>query len=325
MTTSSFVESVHPRTRTGEFTDKRNDAPGGALSDVRDLTVMTPVDVDAELAELYYARADAYARIEVYERETERYRKYIARESHMAGRVADYEKQIAIYEEKITGHRAEVADLRAQMAPLEAEYQRRGRWTRAFLVSGGHLHNTMDCSTCNREGRMTRFAWMTEYSGASEEQIVEAAGDRACTVCHPSAPVAVLSRPSVMFTPDEETAARERAERDAKKSAAAADKAAKAITNPDGSELAEPRKYGQVVRTLVTAERELAGALVDVGIDQHQPMNNREMAAEKRQWRDMLVAAIAHKKGITGEEVLAAAQVKADKKVASILREWGVS
>lgn len=323
--TSTFLESQHPRSRGGEFIDKRNDAPAGGLTDIRDLTVLTPVDIDTELAELYYARADAYAHIERLEAEITRYRKYIARESHMPYRVSDYEKQIAQFEEKIAGRRAEITDLRAQMAPLEAEYQRRGRWTRAFLVSGGHLHNTMDCSTCNREGKMTRFAWMTDYSGASEEQIVEAAGDRACTVCHPSAPVAVLSRPSVMFTPDEETAARERAERDAKKTAAAAEKAAKAITNPDGSELAEPRKYGQVVRTLVTAERELSGILVDVGVDEKQPMRNREMAAEKRQWRDMLVTAIAHKKGITEAEVLEAAQVKADKKVAAILREWGVS
>lgn len=93
---------------------------------------------------------------------------------------------------------------------LEAEYQRRGGWPRAFLVNNqnGHVHKDRRCSTCKPT---TQYKWMTDYSGKTEAEIVEAAGERACTVCYPTAPVSVLSRPTTMFT-DEEIAAQQRAE-----------------------------------------------------------------------------------------------------------------
>jgi len=83
---------------------------------------------------------------------------------------------------------AKVEELTLALAALDAEYT---GWTRAFLVtnSNGHVHSSMNCSTCNRNGKATTFAWVTDFSDHDEAQIVAAAGWRACTVCYPTAPV----------------------------------------------------------------------------------------------------------------------------------------
>lgn len=105
----------------------------------------------------------------------------------------------------------------ADIQPLDDEYDRRGGWNRAFLVvtnGRGHVHSSMRCSTCYAS---TRFHWVTEYSNHSETQIVEAAGERACTVCYPSAPVEVLNRPTQMFSDEEREKQRAREEREKKR------------------------------------------------------------------------------------------------------------
>lgn len=96
--------------------------------------------------------------------------------------------------------------------PYDEEFASRGGWTRAFLVnnSNGHVHSSMHCATCYDT---TEYCWMTDYSDHSEAEIVEAAGERACTVCYPSAPVEVLRRPTKMFTDDEKAAQQAREER----------------------------------------------------------------------------------------------------------------
>lgn len=316
---TTFDDTQHPRARGGQFIDKTNSAPAGSLTLDRDLTQETPVDIDNELAELYYARAKAQHEISGYEQQIERYRKYIAKEARFPGRLADYQQTIERYEEKIAEAEAVISGIVRQELPLEGEYRRRGRWPRAFLVSGGHLHSSMSCSTCNREGKLTRFAWMTDYSGATEEEIVEAAASRACTTCFPSAPVDILNRPSTLLTPDERKQAEERTARDAERARKAAEKDAKAISNPDGT----PLRHGyREARSLVTANRELVDALSDIEIDRVQPYGNQNYATERKEWAEKLITAIAHKRGITADEVRAEAEAKAKKKAGSILRSW---
>lgn len=138
-----------------------------------------------------------------------------------------------------TAGAARLEELEALRAPMDDEYARRGGWARAFLVVGGdgHVHSSMGCSTCNRAGRATRFQWMTDFSGADEAAIVEAAGWRACTVCYPSAPVGdEHSLPTVMFSDEEKKQAVERSARAAKAEQARAGRIAKGLT-PDGSPL----------------------------------------------------------------------------------------
>jgi hypothetical protein len=61
-------------------------------------------------------------------------------------------------------------------------------WSRFFLVvsSAGHVHSSMSCSTCRPT---TRYGWLPELSGASEQQAVSKLGPALCTVCFASAPV----------------------------------------------------------------------------------------------------------------------------------------
>lgn len=118
--------------------------------------------------------------------------------------------------------------LRRQLAALEAEEaviaeaHRVRQWSRSFLVSGGHLHSSTACSTCYPT---TSFFFIPALSGMTAEEIVDEAGERACTVCFPDAPVDALRRPSSLRTPDEAEA---EAARNARESARA-QKAAEAI------------------------------------------------------------------------------------------------
>lgn len=144
------------------------------------------------------------------------------------------------------------ARIERALEEIDVEFAKRGGWTRAFLVvsSDGHVHRWMGCSTCNIR---TRFALLPDWSGADEAKIVEDAGERACTICYPSAPVEVLSRPTKMFSEDEIAAQAAREAAKAAKAARDAKKIEKALT-ADGSEL--------VIRTAQTTEyfrTEIAG------------------------------------------------------------------
>ena len=111
----------------------------------------------------------------------------------------------------------------AEQDPFRTEWARRNGWTRAYLVvtnGQGHVHRSTSCSTCYAT---TQFSWITEFSGATEQEIVDAAGERACTVCYASAPVELrLDRPTKMFSEDEKRKQAEREEREAKRAAAKA-------------------------------------------------------------------------------------------------------
>lgn len=72
---------------------------------------------------------------------------------------------------------------------LRAEERKFTGWSRFFLVQGGHLHSSMDCSTCNNGKQDTQFCWYPELAGLTERDAVDAVGAVLCTVCFPTAPV----------------------------------------------------------------------------------------------------------------------------------------
>ncbi len=87
---------------------------------------------------------------------------------------------------------AEEAEARAEYDSAESVYAEvvgefEG-WSRFFLVtnSGGHIHSSLHCSTCQMT---TRFAWLPTLSGLDEAAAVEEYGGILCSVCFPSAPV----------------------------------------------------------------------------------------------------------------------------------------
>lgn len=265
-----------------------------------------PPEIDAELSEHGQKEAVARARVESYSDRLDQHAKAVAGEKAPRGRYYSQllPYQVERYEADIAQFQAEADAERKAQEPGEAEYRRRGGWTRSFLVqnAGGHAHKSTGCSTCYPT---TRFAWLTELSGMDEAEIVATAGERACTVCYPSAPVAVLSQPS-QLRPDVE--AREaKAKSDAEKAEKAAAKAAKAITRPDGSPLRE--RHG-VIKTEVSAWRNAVAARAD----QLWYSGNHPSVPEWQQLVEDCAAALAHKLGRSVEDVLAEIEKKAQAK-----------
>lgn len=203
------------------------------------LVNQTPVEIDTELARLYgeIAKAEAQSAVAwdgvqtgvkshlgkgyremVSHTEVRDTLREVVEEGLGQGYYVDMiRRNFVRYEDA----KARVETLLTEVQPLDEEFDRRGGWTRAFLVnnSNGHVHRSQACSTTYPT---TQWLWLPEFSDHAESEIVEAAGERACTVCYPSAPVEVLARPTQIFTPDEVEKQRAREEREAKKAAAQA-------------------------------------------------------------------------------------------------------
>src|ERR1700752_95460 len=88
---------------------------------------------------------------------------------------------------EIAGLPEEWETLSARRERLDQAYYHR-RWTRAWLVtsSDGHIHSGPFCATYKSR---TTCTLLPQASGWTQEQIVNAAGEKACTVCFPDAPV----------------------------------------------------------------------------------------------------------------------------------------
>lgn len=306
-----------------------------------EITTRTPVEIDTELAALYndyyvLIFSDAARAKDNLHYAADDKRVYSGRSTTWALTTAEATAKAeakaadesAMYHERESAKsalaryatvKAEIAANAAQQAPLHAEFTRRGGWTRAYLVvtkGQGHVHSSMHCSTCYPT---TQFAWLPELSGSDETAIVEAAGERACTICYPTAPAEVLNRPTTLFTKDEVTKQREREERATAKAARQAEKVAKGLT-PDGSEFTV--RY--VEQNAPGWERDEAGKSVHVSRDRDRTERFKtERAAvqwavdalyrvtwsDAQPFKDALagveqvVAAVAAKHGKTCEEV----------------------
>lgn len=90
--------------------------------------------------------------------------------------------------ENIAQARAELAAIDADIDFCDDVWRANGCWARFFLVPGGHIHRSMDCSTCNNGREPTAFGWLPDLSGLTESDAVAAHGALLCTVCYPSAP-----------------------------------------------------------------------------------------------------------------------------------------
>jgi hypothetical protein len=167
------------------------------------------------------------------------------------------------------------------------EFQRRGTWTRYYLVDNdnGHVHHNASHSACSRQPS-TSHIWLTDQSGRPAGELVEDAGERGCTVCFPWAPVEHLARPSKFRTPTElekQTRAAEREKR-------ALAKRAKGITNPDGTPLRiRLAGYWETVTTARGAE------LRALEIQFDGKFYRRALAASEQAAVDVIVTALAAK------------------------------
>lgn len=314
------------------------------------LAAMTPVEVDTELSRLWNEEAQAEARrlslvISLHAQAGDKARRvrgargpifslswekvleraivkarapYTEAESRTAREVDKLLTNWAMASRKLE-------DLAAEIKVYTDEYVRRGRWNRVFMAQShdGHAHNGMECSTCHRGEERTQFAWMIQYSGKTESEIIADAGERACTTCYPNAPV--NAKGTKMFTPDEEEARKAREQREADRAARAADRTSKGITAPDGAPLRDDRS-GRI-ETERAAVLEATSALserykdlrreqfltADPGLtpfftDKERRKRN---VTEARMYAERLVEAIAHKRGTTTAQVLAELEPKA--------------
>lgn len=313
-----------------------------------DVTTTTPVEIDTALAALWQERykhqaraASEWQQVKWYATEFARHVGLIKRRETLSpASLSDLLREWAEYEDVEKGglhpvfatsseqHLAEQAwkhyvasndastaadEALMDMQPLDEEYERRGRWNRAFLVTNaqGHVHKSMHCSTTYPT---TQYHWVTEFSDHSEEEIVAAAGERACTVCYPSAPVGVKG--TRMFTPDEQEKQRAREEREAKKAAREAAKITftlwhqRMIAGGHSANGWTPPEYGDVekevtYKTARALQNDL-GALVRVhhgsyamtnGFEspvtaQHREENIRVLSAALQQATDMTQEAV---------------------------------
>jgi hypothetical protein len=194
-------------------------------------------------------------------------------------------------------------DAHRRAEPLNAEYTRRGGWTRAYLVDNadGHVHRSERCSTF-RLG--TRYHWLTELSGHSETEIVELAGERACTVCYPSAPIDVLKRPSKLEGPAQH-AAREAA------AAKVVEKAAKKVAQ-EAAQVVDPETGEQLFKTERGALNEVSSTLQSMHWYGATHPSYRSWETEARR----IVGAVAAKRSDDAEVLYAELDAKAAKKVA---------
>jgi hypothetical protein len=185
--------------------------------------------VDAALAELWFAEAKAMAVVAGIE-------KSMRRLSEGAYRTAR--------EEALVKAMDELDAIRDEIRPLAA-IAKTGAWTRFVLVPGGHLHRGFYCSTLRTT---TTTGLMPEYSGADEAEVVDLAGEVACTVCFPSAPVDRPTRiPSLV------------AEREAREAAAAEKAAQKAA-----AKAAQITVGRQVYKTQRAAENAISWEMENV-------------------------------------------------------------
>lgn len=213
---------------------------------------------------------------------------------------------------------AEKAANEAEQRPLHEEYKRRP-WTRAFLVTDGHVHRSTECSTCFDT---TKFTWLVDLSGSDEAKIVELAGERACTVCYPTAPtLRSFEKASPLFTEEEAERNRQREQRAAEKVERQVQKIAKGLT-VDGSEFecqwteTNGRRWDGATRTYVdgpvvhTERFKTEKAAVQWVVQERSWGQEGPRTAEKRPAFDAIYQAVATKHGKTVEEVVAEVDAK---------------
>lgn len=274
------------------------------------------VTIDTQLSKLYDKRYNLIYELKSAEDSLKFYQK------HYPNR-----EENAEYGIKIESIKQQISDVNAEISQLNRIYNQ-DPWTRAFLVinSNGHVHSSMNCSTCFDT---TRYQWLVQYSNDDENTIVEDAGEDACTICYPSAPADVLNRPSRIVTADKVAKAAAKAEREAKKAAKLAKEKADAPTASGEFLYFKDGKYTEVIRTERTAVSEWNNLQYDINreIVTHyydgkphseesiQEQKDRILKAQDK--AEIICKNLAEKHGVSYEEQFQVLQTKYNKRRAA--------
>lgn len=213
-------------------------------SSVSPIYSLPVVEVDKTIAEFYefsFTINEEIAKLLGYIKSNQKFfeKKYIDKDS--------LEQSVEENTDKIEVLRQKLEEKRVEIQPFTQRFNEE-QWTRAFLVvnANGHVHKDMNCSSCFPS---TRYEWKYELSGKNEEEIIALAGERACTLCYPQAPVEVLKKPTSIYGKNEQTPE----EKEAKKRAQQAKKFT--LTNPETNEEIKG-EYGNRFKTKRGAELE---------------------------------------------------------------------
>ena len=174
-----------------------------------DLTTQTPVEIDTVLAENYGQQLQCWSRIASAAKHVD----YLRRSKHTTS-FDPIDKALA-QEQAL---RDQLSALIAESLPYVNEYHRRP-WNRYYLVTNGngHVHRGTNCTTCFST---TQYAWLIDLADCDENAMIEEWGERACTVCFPSAPTnPFYNRPARVDREAKEAKAAEKAAKDAAKAA----------------------------------------------------------------------------------------------------------
>lgn len=159
---------------------------------MKPLAEQSPREVDEQLSVLYDRQQTCY------------FERVLPAEASLAraedkaqpyyGAPGSRDRYIAERKSRVEEARAELKAILAEQLPLHQEFDRRGGWTRYYLVvpyRDGHVHRELHCSTCHPT---TRYSWLPALSACDEGVMVDEYGDRACAVCFPG----VLSHPAYL-------------------------------------------------------------------------------------------------------------------------------
>lgn len=266
-----------------------------------------PVAVDTALAAGYQEKFEL-------ERQVDNLRRRVAYYEENAY----YANKIPQVESEIRGLVEKLGEVMKEVRRLEALYT---GWSRAYLVSNtnGHIHSSTDCSTCFVD---TRFVWLTDLSGQDRLEIAGLAGERACSVCFPDAPSEYFLRKCQLEDP---AVVKAREERNAAKAIREAKRIAIGITNPNGSEVKVRRqlsKYLEELKTERTAQIWLVESLLWIAeFNEVKQSHQVEWKAILEEDVEMVLIALAFKRGQEVEEVRAELQAKVAKKIVQRQRE----
>lgn len=247
----------------------------------------TPPQIDAELSRIGYQRAALIDRAEHLRIAAAQARSRRNPDTAHADRLEAQADQCA----------PRIRELTEQMQPYHDEYDRRGGWARAYLVqnTGGHVHSSTCCASCYPT---TRYAWLTDYSGKTEDEIVYASGELACTVCYPSAPVDVLKRVGEIRRPSDV----EREQRAAEKAAKSQAAAAAAVIDPNTG------------KTLYKTDRAATNEISSIMSSLRWYGEDHPSAAQWKRTVAAAVNALAAKQGTDPAALIAEYEAKADKR-----------
>lgn len=129
----------------------------------------TPVEIDTAIAAQLFIHAKVQALVERQER-------YLNSEDAYTRHHFDADK-----------YGAALAQLDAETARLDELQALYTGWERYWHVTNtnGHIHTSQSCTSCFQD---TEYAWRTDLSGLTPEEVVEREAYNACSVCMPIAP-----------------------------------------------------------------------------------------------------------------------------------------